>query len=124
MRNYAGHRLAPWLAHVMVSQHETARPLLTTGKIMQLPATDALVLFSSQPPIRAVKLRYYEDPAFQPRVLAPPAIGIGLYPDRPAPRVHDRQQQVRATDVRLTRSAKTLTIEGDEGGHQFSARPK
>ena len=29
MRNYAGHRLAPWLAHVMVSRQETARPLLT-----------------------------------------------------------------------------------------------
>ena len=26
MRNYAGHRLAPWLAHVMVSRQETARP--------------------------------------------------------------------------------------------------
>jgi len=25
MRNYAGHRLAPWLAHVMVSRQETAR---------------------------------------------------------------------------------------------------
>ncbi|TIV20459.1 MAG: conjugal transfer protein TraG, partial [Mesorhizobium sp.] len=29
MRNYAGHRLAPWLSHVMVSRQETARPLLT-----------------------------------------------------------------------------------------------
>jgi type IV secretion system protein VirD4 len=26
MRNYAGHRLAPWLAHVMVSRQETSRP--------------------------------------------------------------------------------------------------
>ena len=31
MRNYAGHRLAPWLAHVMVSRQETARALLTPG---------------------------------------------------------------------------------------------
>ena len=29
MRHYAGHRLAPWLAHVMVSRQETARPLLS-----------------------------------------------------------------------------------------------
>src|SRR3546814_1248795 len=36
MRNYAGHRLAPWLAHVMVSRQETARPLLTQGEVMQL----------------------------------------------------------------------------------------
>jgi type IV secretion system protein VirD4 len=31
-RNYAGHRLAPWLGHLMVSRQETARPLLTPGK--------------------------------------------------------------------------------------------
>ena len=33
MRNYAGHRLAPWLSHLMVSRQETARPLLTPGEI-------------------------------------------------------------------------------------------
>ena len=37
MRNYAGHRLAPWLAHVMVSRQETAAQLLTPGEVMQLP---------------------------------------------------------------------------------------
>ena len=36
-RNYAGHRLSPWLSHVMVSRQETARPLLTPGEVMQLP---------------------------------------------------------------------------------------
>src|SRR5205823_12763415 len=59
MRNYAGHRLAPWLAHVMVSRQETSRPLLTPGEVMQLPSTDQLVLVSGLPPIRAQKLRYY-----------------------------------------------------------------
>jgi type IV secretion system protein VirD4 len=39
MRNYAGHRLAPWLAHVMVSRQETARQLLTPGEVMQLRPT-------------------------------------------------------------------------------------
>src|SRR3546814_3584701 len=29
MKNYAGHRLSPWLGHMMVSRSETARPLLT-----------------------------------------------------------------------------------------------
>jgi type IV secretion system protein VirD4 len=38
MKNYAGHRLSPWLGHLMVSRSETARPLLTPGEIMQLPA--------------------------------------------------------------------------------------
>ena len=42
MRNYAGHRLAPWLAHVMVSRQETARPLLTPGEVMQLPADEEI----------------------------------------------------------------------------------
>ena len=37
MRNYAGRRLTPWLAHVMVSRQETSRPLLTPGEVMQLP---------------------------------------------------------------------------------------
>ena len=37
-RNYAGHRLSPWLGHLMVSRQETARPLLTPGEVMQLPA--------------------------------------------------------------------------------------
>ena len=32
MRNYAGHRLSPWLGHLMVSRQETARPLLTPGR--------------------------------------------------------------------------------------------
>jgi type IV secretion system protein VirD4 len=71
-RNYAGHRLSPWLGHLMVSRQETARPLLTPGEIMQLPPTDEVVLVSGVPPIRARKARFYEDPQLKRRVLAPP----------------------------------------------------
>ena len=39
MKNYAGHRLSPWLGHLMVSRQETARALLTPGEVMQLPPT-------------------------------------------------------------------------------------
>ena len=67
-RNYAGHRLAPWLSNVMVSQQETQRPLLTPGEVMQLPARDALIMIASTPPIRARKLRYFLDKAFLQRV--------------------------------------------------------
>ncbi len=70
--NYAGHRLAPWLAHVSVSRQQTPRPLLTPGEIMQLPAEDALVLVSGLPPIRARKLRYYRDRNFLTRLLPAP----------------------------------------------------
>ena len=72
MKNYAGHRLSPWLGHLMVSRQETARPLLTPGEVMQLPATDELILVSGAPPIRAKKARYYEDRQLQRRILAPP----------------------------------------------------
>jgi type IV secretion system protein VirD4 len=72
MKNYAGHRLAPWLSHLMVSRSETARALLTPGEIMQLPPTDEIVMVAGTPPIRATKARYYEDERFTERVLPPP----------------------------------------------------
>lgn len=71
MRNYAGHRLAPWLSHVMVSRQETARQLLTPGEVMQLPAEEEIVLVSGVPPIRATKIRYYSDKNFKTRVSLP-----------------------------------------------------
>ena len=71
MKNYAGHRLSPWLGHLMVSRQETARPLLTPGEVMQLAPSDELVLVSGVPPIRAKKARYYEDIRLTERVLPP-----------------------------------------------------
>jgi len=70
--NYAGHRLSPWLGHLMVSRQETARPLLTPGEVMQLPPTDELLLVAGVPPVRAKKARYYEDARFRERLLPPP----------------------------------------------------
>jgi len=72
MKNYAGHRLAPWLSHKMVSRQETARQLLTPGEVMQLPADQELVLVAGSPPVRALKLRYYEDQNFTERLKAAP----------------------------------------------------
>jgi len=72
MKNYAGHRLSPWLGHLMVSRQETARPLLTPGEMMQLPPSDEIVLVSGAPPVRAKKARYYEDRQFKARIIAPP----------------------------------------------------
>ena len=70
--NYAGHRLSPWLGHLMVSRQETARPLLTPGEVMQLPPADELLLVAGVPPVRAKKARYYEDARFRERLLPPP----------------------------------------------------
>jgi type IV secretion system protein VirD4 len=92
MKNYAGHRLSPWLGHLMVSRQETARPLLTAGEIMQLPPADELVLVSGVPPIRAKKARYYEDKRLTARVLQPPSLrrtGEGTSSDRSVRRTDD-----------------------------------
>ncbi len=88
-RNYAGHRLAPWLGHLMVSRQETARPLLTPGEVMQLPPDEAVVMISSVAPIRARKLRYYSDANFKRRVLPPPVLVAGRYTDAPPARADD-----------------------------------
>ncbi|MFD2428022.1 conjugal transfer protein TraG [Sphingobium scionense] len=72
MKNYAGHRLSPWLGHLMVSRSETARPLMTPGEVMQLPPTEEIVMIAGTAPIRAQKARYYEDARFKERVLSPP----------------------------------------------------
>ena len=119
-KNYAGHRLAPWLAHVMVSRQETARPLLTPGEVMQLPQDDALVLVSGTLPIRAKKLRYYEDDNFTPRCLSASQLpDVGEYPDRPAPRGNDWHSQSRKVSRELKRqlfASTTVGGDGDEGG--------
>ena len=82
MKNYAGHRLSPWLGHLMVSRSETARQLLTPGEIMQLPPNDEIVMVAGIPPVRARKARYFEDARFRERLLAPPEL---TPPDTPQP---------------------------------------
>ncbi|MFC6447746.1 conjugal transfer protein TraG [Shinella zoogloeoides] len=78
--NYAGHRLAPWLGHLMVSRQETARPLLTPGEIMQLPPSEEIVMVAGTPPIRATKARYFEDRRLQERIITPPALAAVVVP--------------------------------------------
>ncbi len=105
MRNYAGHRLAPWLAHVMVSRQETARQLITPGEVMQMPPDQELVLLSGFPPIKAQKLRYYVDRNFTDRVLSPFDVSPdvkGTYPGAPLPPAQCAWAgQARSVDDRL-----------------------
>ena len=117
-RNYAGHRLAPWLGHLMVSRQETARPLLTPGEVMQLPPDEEVVMVSGHPPIKAAKLRYYQDRNFMQRMLAPPVLAVGAYSDRPAARSDDWS----GLAIPAMSEASTATGSGgfaDEGGHQL-----
>jgi type IV secretion system protein VirD4 len=73
MKNYAGHRLSPWLGHLMVSRQETARPLMTPGEVMQLPPDSEIVMVAGIPPILAKKARYFKDRRLAERILPPPS---------------------------------------------------
>ena len=101
MRNYAGHRLAPWLSHVMVSRQETARQLITPGEIMQLPSNEELILLSGFSPIKAQKVRYYADKNFTGRVLTPPQLTPDGNGDLPPSSPCVWGQQMRPVDDRL-----------------------
>lgn len=117
-RNYAGHRLAPWLGHLMVSRQETARPLLTPGEVMQLPPDEEVVMVSGHPPIKAAKLRYYQDRNFMGRMLAPPVLVLDGYADKPTARSDDWS----GLAVPAMSEAMTANQSGgfaDEGGHQL-----
>lgn len=83
-KNYAGHRLSPWLGHLMVSRTETARALLTPGEVMQLPPDDEIVMVAGVHPIRALKVRYYTDRRLTARIMDPPALASA-----PEPRAND-----------------------------------
>ena len=119
-KNYAGHRLAPWLSHVMVSRQETARPLLTPGEVMQLPQDEELVLVSGTAPIRAQKLRYYEDENFMARCLPAPELAkSGAYPDKPEGRGNDWNGQLKKVSRKLHRQLSGTIVagsNGDDGG--------
>ena len=117
-RNYAGHRLAPWLGHLMVSRQETARPLLTPGEVMQLPPDDEVVMVSGHPPIKAQKIRYYLDANFKTRMQAPPPLQLGHYADAPPLRPDDWTGLAipAAPILGLVIPAHGEAI--DDGGHQ------
>jgi type IV secretion system protein VirD4 len=125
MRNYAGHRLSPWLGHVMVSRQETARQLLTPGEVMQLSPNEEIVMLTGIPPIKAKKLRYYEDRNFIARVLPAPRLGGGTYGDRPNPRGNDWGGFARSPDARLTAQVDADNPDGEsvDGGLQQERAP-
>ncbi|WP_417729545.1 conjugal transfer protein TraG [Roseovarius sp.] len=79
MKNYAGHRLSPWLGHLMVSRQETARALLTPGEIMQLPPDDEIILVSGAAPIRAQKVRYFRNAQLTARIHEPPVVEVSAF---------------------------------------------
>ena len=119
--NYAGHRLAPWLGHLMVSRQETARPLLTPGEIMQLPPTDEIVMVAGTPPIRATKARYFEDAQFQERILTPPDPVTA--PLAPSPSADDWSGRVVGAESRSATDA-AHGAEGDPANAGIRREPE
>ena len=123
MKNYAGHRLAPWLGHLMISRTDTARPLLTPGEIMQLPDDEEIVMLAGVQPVRAHKVRYYQDKRLNERILPPPMADDPARSDIPDcdwPRP-DPSLPALARDplpVPVQQPAQTKIV--DEGGHQLS----
>jgi type IV secretion system protein VirD4 len=75
-RTLMGDRFALWLTRTTVSQTEVGRPLLTPGEIMQLSEREALVLLGNLPPIRAQKVRYFQDRTFRERVWQAPPLTL------------------------------------------------
>ncbi|EPG9355821.1 conjugal transfer protein TraG (plasmid) [Pseudomonas fulva] len=118
--NYAGHRLAPWLGHLMVSRQETARPLLTPGEIMQLPPTDEIVMVAGTPPIRATKARYFEDARLQERILTPPDLVAA--PLAPSPSADDWSGRVVAAESRS--ATRGNEAEGDPANAGIRREPE
>jgi type IV secretion system protein VirD4 len=108
MKNYAGHRLSPWLGHLMISRSETSRPLLTQGEILQLPDTDEIVMLSGAPPVRAKKARYYADPRLQGRIQKPPQLNPGCS------EVFPRDDWSNLPVVKPFRSARSKPMIGDD----------
>jgi type IV secretion system protein VirD4 len=85
---------------------------------MQLPPDDAVVMVSGHPPIRAKKLRYYQDRNFTSRVLPAPVLVAGVYADRPAARLDDWS----GLPPLVALSPSSVGDAGgmaDEGGHQL-----
>jgi type IV secretion system protein VirD4 len=71
-RTYTGSRLNPVLMHVIASEQESQRPLLTPDEVMRLPDDAALIFVAGRPPIYGRRIRYYEDPVFAARAAIPP----------------------------------------------------
>lgn len=91
--------------------------MLTPGEVMQLPPDQAIVLVSGLAPVRAIKLRHYEDANFVSRLRKPPSLAGGEYADRPPARTDDWRGEVRTTDLRLaTLPYRELTQTGGEEG--------
>jgi type IV secretion system protein VirD4 len=97
---FTGHRLAPWLGHVMVSDQESARPLMDAAEVCKLAASDSILFVAGFPPFKARRLKYYEHSVLcQRAAMVPPALrGQRPYPYRPRPHHNPWLDRIIAAD--------------------------
>jgi type IV secretion system protein VirD4 len=84
--------------------------------VMQLPPDEAVVMVSSVPPVKARKLRYYADANFKRRVLPPPVLTAGPYPDAPPVRADDWGELAVWTSPAASNQPFLAGMEADDGG--------
>ncbi len=82
IRTYTGNRLNPVLMHVMASEQESHRPLLTPDEAMRLPDDATLIFTAGARPILGRKLRYYEHDEFVERARIPAPEAADRIPKR------------------------------------------
>jgi len=99
-RMYSGNRLSPWLSHVMASEEESQRPLVTPDEVLRLPEGTTLIFRAGMHPVYAEKVRYFEDPRLleRARVKAPqqsdrvPEAASNPWEQLPAPRASEAHE--------------------------------
>ncbi len=67
MANYAGSRLAPFLMHVMYSEQESPRALLTAGEVMNVPLDRSVLILGDVPPYYGKRVFFFSDKRFMGR---------------------------------------------------------
>jgi type IV secretion system protein VirD4 len=70
-RSEGGKKGSPWFSSINESMHHGSRPLLTPREVMELPDDEAFVLVGGGRPIRAKKIRYFDDGSFKPLLRKP-----------------------------------------------------
>ena len=120
---YSGHRLSPWLSHVMASEEESPRPLLTPDEVLRLPENATLVFRAGHRPIYAEKVRYYEDRRLLERARIPaPAVSDRIA--REAERSHsdaaENAKHLRGSRAAHEEPATTAPQERDGTSNHFA----
>jgi type IV secretion system protein VirD4 len=87
---------------------------------MQLPSDEEIVLVAGHVPVKAKKLKYYEDSNFTSRILPAPTLAADGYRDRPPSRPDDWSLRRIPKVPPAVRASATAGSWDDEGGLQHS----